>query len=364
VTKSSSEAARDAGRRIERWLLTSPVQIPEGKHAGSIVGWLDGQGRPAFVYLEITGYYLTTTAWMLAGGARSPESLPLARSRGRCALDWLRRDLAAGQLPATRIHLAEGGQPDWRNDAVFTFDLAMAIRGVSAFAETAGDDEAIGVAARDALVFGVEDIRQGDELLASHRTLGVDQLESRWSTERGPHHLKAAAGLLLSLPIDGDLSVSAKATRAYWARELDAGWTIQELHPLLYGLEGMVMDAAEPLDRVEAEFERLMQAQQSNGWLPDRFFDATVQRSDVLAQALRIGALLRASGRLQGQDWADRLDLLADRLIEHVRPDGSVAFAHDQEIANTWCAMFAHQALAMYEAGDVHTAALVRRYLV
>jgi hypothetical protein len=364
VANSSSEAVRGAARRIEHWLLTSPVQIPDGEHAGAIVGWLDGQGRPAFVYLEITGYYLTTTAWMLAGGARSPDSLPLARSRGQSALAWLRRGLDGDGLPLTRIHLAEGGEQDWRNDAVFTFDLAMALRGASAFSEMAGDDGATGAVARDALAVGLEEVRQGQELLPSHRTLGVDQLASRWSTTRGPHHVKAAACLQLSLPVDSGLLAAAKATRLHWIEQLDSGWTIQELHPLLYGLEGMVMDGAEPLDRVQAEFERLMEAQDDSGSLPDRLCDATVQRSDVLAQALRIGALLRSAGRLEGEGWGSRLDLLADRLIEHVRPDGSVAFSHDQDKANTWCAMFAHQALVMYEAGDATTAALVRRHLV
>jgi hypothetical protein len=363
VTESSSEAVRDAARRIEHWLLTSPLQIPTGLHAGGIAGWLDGRSRPVFVYLEITGYYLTSTAWLITGGARNPDSVAIARRRGELALGWLRRVLHAGALPRTRSYLTEGNEQDWRNDAVFTFDLAMAIRGVSAFSEVTEPDDGTGAEVHGALERGLEEIRHGQLLLPSHRTIHDETLPRRWSTRPGPHHLKAAA-CLLPLPLDHGLRTAASRTWTYWAEQLDTGWPVHEVHSLLYGLEGMVMNGEEPLDRAEAVFERLMQAQDGAGWLPDHLSGATVQRSDVLSQALRLGALLRASGRLRGPVWAGRLDLLVARLLEHVRPDGSVAFSHGQDIANVWCAMFAHQALVLHEASDDPTAALVRRYLV
>lgn len=363
MTESSSEAVRDATRRIEQWLLTSPLQIPDGLHAGGIAGWLDGRNRPVFVYLEITGYYLTFTAWLIAGGARNPESAAMAGRRGRLARDWLRREVHAGALPPTRCYLTEGHEQDWRNDAVFTFDLAMAIRGVRAFAEVTEPEDATGAEVHDALEHCLEEVCRGHHLLPSHRRFRDAMLPSRWSTRPGPHHLKAAA-CLLPLPLDHGLGAVARRTWTHWAEQLSAGWPVSEVHPLLYGLEGLVMNGAESLDRAEAAFQRLMDAQDGAGWLPDRLAGATVQRSDVLSQALRMGALLRASGRLRGAAWASRLDLLVDRLLEHVRPDGSVAFSHDQDKANVWCAMFAHQALVLHEACNGSTAALVRRYLV
>ena len=68
-------------------------------------------------------------------------------------------------------------------------------------------------------------------------------------------------------------------------------------------------------------------------------------RSDVQAQALRVGLLLKGREYLTGSVWSERLDRLAEALLTFVQPDGGVLFAHDQTIANTWCAMFAHQAL-------------------
>jgi hypothetical protein len=65
----------------------------------------------------------------------------------------------------------------------------------------------------------------------------------------------------------------------------------------------------------------------------------------VLAQALRVGLILRGFGYLTGSIWTERLNLLTEALLGFVRPDGGVVFSHDQGVANSWCAMFAHQAL-------------------
>ena len=78
--------------------------------------------------------------------------------------------------------------------------------------------------------------------------------------------------------------------------------------------------------------------QAPDGSLPAARGSADV-RSDVLAQALRAGALLRAAGRLEDEAWTERLDALAGALLRHVGPDGAVPFALDQDVANTWCAM-------------------------
>ena len=88
-------------------------------------------------------------------------------------------------------------------------------------------------------------------------------------------------------------------------------------------------------------------------------------RADVLAQALRAGELLRAAGRLRGDVWSGRLEGLAGVLLGHVRPDGGVLFALDQQGANAWCAMFAHQALTLHaRPGEDGLAARAARLLV
>jgi hypothetical protein len=57
---------------------------------------------------------------------------------------------------------------------------------------------------------------------------------------------------------------------------------------------------------------------------------------------------LRGRGHLRGDHWAERLDGLTRALLGFVRPDGGVLFSGAQDIANVWCAMFAHQALLLH----------------
>jgi hypothetical protein len=95
-------------------------------------------------------------------------------------------------------------------------------------------------------------------------------------------------------------------------------WPSTELHVLLYGLEGMLILAGKRdghgLRLVERSFARLMEETQApDSTLPETIGGGIVH-SDVLAQALRVGLLLRGCGFLRESVWGDRLDRLADAI--------------------------------------------------
>jgi hypothetical protein len=353
VSRPSADALEDAARRIEGWLLDSGVQLAEGAQQGGVAGWLDQHGRPEFVYLEITGYYLTTMGWLATGAASSGERAAVAVKRGRQALDWVRSATADNAVPATRLYLSPE-RDDWRNAAIFSFDLAMAARGVACLA-AATRVEGAETLVRD-LGARVREICLDRAPLPSHalREGAHTTLPDRWSTRPGPHHLKAA-GALLRLPadlLDGALLRACRQTVAHWTRAMQASWPCRELHPLLYGLEGLLILEPAPseqtLDMMERMYERLLRLQAADGSLPAAAVSGAGEvRSDVLAQALRVGALLRGTRRLNSER-ARRLDALATALLRYVRADGGVLFSTEQAIANTWCAMFAHQALLLH----------------
>lgn len=348
-TALSAETA-EAARRIERWLLRSGVQVEEGAQRGAVAGWLDRKGRPEFVYLEITGYYLTTMAWLASGAADSPDRAADAHEHGRRALDWITRTLSEQGVPPTRLYLS-AGRSDWRNAGVFTFDLAMAARGVACFGGAARhgawERPAAGLCAT------VDRMCSGTSVLRSHDAVDGAPLPDRWSTRPGPHHLKAAAALL-RMP-DGVLGTPlgevCHRTCGHWEAMLREAWPCRELHPLLYGIEGLLLSASsaedEALEVVEQVYVRLMGLQAVDGTLAETTGGGLV-RSDVLAQALRIGLLLRGRGHLRGDHWAERLEGLTRALLGFVRPDGGVLFSGAQDITNAWCAMFAHQALLLH----------------
>jgi hypothetical protein len=339
----------EAVNRIEDWLLHSEIQLSEGDQRGAIAGWLDGDSRPEFVYLEIAGYYLTAMAWLMSGAASTPAHAGTARRRARLAAGWIATLLSNHEAPPTRLYLS--GQPeDWRNGAVFSFDLAMAARGVDG-----GRHEACRASLRD-LCARLDRISSGADVMMSHELAagGAAALPERWSTRPGPHHVKAAAALL-RLPeriVGRPMIAVSHRTYEHWAHSLWTGaWPCRELHPLLYALEGMLIRTGgrdgDALRVVERLFTRLMEVQACDGTLPETI-DGGKVRSDVLAQALRVGLLLRGREYLTGREWCDRLDALRDALIGFVRPQGGVLFAQDQPISNTWCAMFAHQALYLH----------------
>jgi hypothetical protein len=363
VRASSAERSAAAAQRIERWLLTSPIQLAGGAHDGGIAGTLDAEGRPTFVYLEITGYYLTWAAWVAAGGGCLAESGGLAVQRARRALGWLERVVDEQRVPPTRQYLLDSNVTDWRNSAVFTFDLAMAIRGAATFSSVSMTTGRADSPVLRALASQLDACRNGERVLQSHRAVNDDQIPHRWSTTSGPHHLKAAASLL-TLPVSKGLCEAARNTTSYWSEELLHGWPVTETHPLLYGLEGMVICGGDQWDGAAAVFERLMTSQDDVGSLPSQVSGEAIERSDVLAQALRIGALLRGHGCLQGSAWLRRLDLLAERLVAYVHPDGSLGFARGHDNRNVWCAMFAHQALLWHQRLGETAPDVAQRFLV
>jgi len=345
VPSTTPDALDDAALRIERFLLESGIQLADGPQRGAIAAWLNRERAPEFVYLEITGYYLTAMSWLAAGAARSSEGGARALERGAGALAWVAAATDDGAMPHTRLYLRDA-PADWRNAAVFSFDLAMAARGASCF-DWVGSAPVV-----ETLSERLWEICGGDAPLASHLLRAGPTLPERWSTQPGPHHVKAAAALL-RLP-DGALRPEFERacadTVSHWAEAYRRSWPCAETHPLLYGLEGfVVLGDADWIELAEEVLERLFELQAADGSLPAYVSgDGAPVRSDVLAQALRLAALLRRQDRLPGEAWSARLDALAASLLGYVRSDGSVEFAAGQGIANAWCAMFAHQALTLH----------------
>ncbi len=235
----SAHAAPDdpsTGSAVGRWLLEGPAQLRDGAHAGAIAGTLH-DGRATYVYPEIAGYYLQWLAWR----ARTFGGTPALATRAHRVQDWLGAWLAADATPRTRIYL-DAATDDWRNGALFFFDVAMVARGLAAAAET-------GLLVPDATVVrGVDAALQrliaADGLFAACIATAPEvTLPQRWSTRRGGFLAKAAAGVIVAgrdLPgIAPEVTAAAHATFAAsldWMREQPH----REAHPLLYTFEGIM----------------------------------------------------------------------------------------------------------------------------
>ncbi|HEY0613765.1 MAG TPA: hypothetical protein VGC96_03950 [Candidatus Elarobacter sp.] len=336
---------------LRDWLLFAPIQPLSGPHRGGVAGWLDEADRPAFVYGEITGYFLTCGRFM----ARHDDSEALRRrlTAADAWLDSVWRDAP----PPTRHYLAPAA-PDWRNEAVFSFDCAMMLRGLNGIATER--------AARTRATIEAALLRTvgPDGTLRTHVPRAGDAaLPERWSTRPGPFQLKTAAAIL-SAPCSAPLRAAAEATAARWLGWYCAHEPAGELHPLLYHIEGLLLLGGQRLDwalwRFAAEiFGEIMARQRRDGDLPSTLSDASSEsRSDVTAQALRAGSLLAAAGFLTAGD-ARRLGGLAEALSGYADRGCGVRFrrANPAEAhVNVWCTVFAYQALSLYERTGAGTA--------
>ena len=340
---SSIDEARAALHRIEGWLSGGAVQVPAGPAAGGIAGWLDGRGDPVFAYGEITGYWLSWAAGLR--GNRGAIAERIAAAVAFLDREWRR------ERPQNRRMLRAGS--DWRNRALFSFDMAMMLRGLACAAEIV-DSRACAAAAEQVLPWLLCCIRP-DGTLATHILFdGEDPLPDRWSTRPGPFQTKTAAGLL-GLPgawLPAELARAAERTLAKWrgraAEHLD-------LHPRLYALEGEILRGA----RVGPSLAGT--ALPSDGRLAANAAVAGGPvRSDVLAQAARL--LIAAAGGDPG-DRDSRIMALVGALLDHVTPEGAVLFELPAGPRNVWCAIFAAQALS-WLAERAAGAAVVARRLV
>jgi hypothetical protein len=323
----------DAAGRIEEWLLTAPIQSTAAPYAGGVAGWLEADGATSFTYGEITGYWLT---W-LSGLRRDPADIAL---RAAAAVGFLEATWSGAEPPPTRLY-QHPAAPDWRNRAVFCFDMAMIVRGLAHAAPAVGAERCAAVAKR-VLPWLTRCISEDGTLLTHVALTGGGPLPWRWSTMPGPFQMKAAAALLQAPAawLPPPLAEAACRTIARWqGRAAEHA----DLHPRLYALEGGVLaggSAAADLAGIVIP---------ADGRITENAADPTaLVRADVLAQAIRILVLVEGEAAAGAQA---RAALLADALLCHVNTEGAVLFRRGTGPRNVWCAMFAAQALSWLAAG-------------
>jgi hypothetical protein len=326
-----SSLAHDEAAVVD-WLLER-VQLPEGLNQGGVFGWFDRNPSSQFVYGEITGYYLSFLNYLQHSGVESP----LLRFNATQALRWIcQRWLGA---PVTRAYLDGQQHRDWRNSLSFSFDEIMILRGVYA-ASTLVDPELRGLVLASLCQRLSAFIGEDGTLLPCLAT-GNTPIPERWSTRQGPYQIKAAAALMTMdsiLPLK--LQACARKTLSLWVTFTPEVITTEELHPLLYFVEGLLLASSvttQFLTHAQLVLERILHS------LSDE--TATLVRSDVIAQALRLACLVGGS-----QDLIR--DSFATSLVNFIGADGVVYFSRDSKgqlkHANVWCGMFAAQALRYY----------------
>ncbi len=353
--KDRKEMKTDPKEKIARWLLSPEIQREEPSHRGGIAGWLNNEGTCDFVYGEMSGYYLSFLAYL--------HEFPIGgidvKGKISATLQWIESFLRRGQLPSTRDYLRDRSpqeESDWRCDYRFSFDNAMIWRGAG-LCPISGMREGghLQTLFLDPLgVFFGEDqslspiVRLRDNGNAVYRT---------WSTTAGSYQLKVAAALDLFAVIElpARWRNACRNVYAIWKDKPDREFFCGHLHADLYALEGLLLFGLHQYEEVLSLLARrftvlwqLFASGQEAAAGEEVSRTCPEERSDVLAQFLRLGCCLISLGRLDASSWMPRLRQVSDTLEQRIGPHGGVAFrstASREVHWNVWCAIFAFQAL-------------------
>ncbi len=321
---------------------------------------MESGGAVPYSYGEATGYLLTWLRFRQAVSAPEDGLQPRMRS----AFEWLSLRWVDTQIPFTRCYRNGHQFEDWRNRFLFSFDLAMMLRGAYAASPNVGTALAGPVVC--GLIARLKSFVDRDGTLASARQVRDGPRPERWSVSPGPHQVKTAAAIL-EVPLGvlpGWLQRAAQRTWERWSSfEPTARLSEDELHPAFYFVEGLLMrfgSTADPrcFERAAAACDVLC----SSSAL------AHCRRSDCIAQALRAGCLLSSYRSLDSASEA-RLRELAARLATFQGPEGAVYFDRSMDgrlrHANAWCSMFAAQAWwALRHRRDASADGALPRFLV
>lgn len=109
-------------------------------------------------------------------------------------------------------------------------------------------------------------------------------------------------------------------------------------------------DGIQAVSRVTRLFQQIQRITEDGPFM-DNPLHGTYLRSDVLAQLVRIGSLLKLGGCL-GQEGMVYIKYILDYAIDAFVADGRVCFFEKERpdnFYNTWCAMFLCQAISLYQ---------------
>lgn len=367
-------------RRASRWLTASGLQNQsrDPKLRGGVASWyeLDRKVYP-FLYSEITGYALTAFAFLyrLTG---EKKYVTRARLAGR----WLISNALGKQGGVrTRLYLeANAASPNYSFEVgrVYAFDASMAGYGLLQSHAITKDRSHLEAASR-VMAFLLGPLSKDKARFHPYwdvRSGSGGEDAAKWSDQSGSYHAKHALFLI-------DFYRRTKDPKALRRAKALLNWTVSvqekngrfvtargdgstHLHPHSYTLEGLIYGGVhlknkKYLSAARKGFQWMVSAAAADGsvasiWKNGKFDRA--ERSDIVAQFLRIGAMLAALDTKAARPYLATLEAVKKHLLSlqydgKGKQRGGFAYgppADAKSHLNSWCTMFALQALWMHDA--------------
>jgi len=376
------------------WLLHSGIQATIGGFYGyyhitgkeNIPGVAGNKtsGEYPFIYPEITGYGMTTLLelYKKSGNKRLLESAKKAADWVIAALEKVGEGAA---LPA-RIYHDQGARP-YRHSFYYTYDNGILLKGLVNTYKATKDERYLN-AAKQVARFLTDVMKVGKREFFSYydpRKAQPLNTPENWAMNSGSYHANISPGFLELHSVTGDKQYLDAAislcNHALRYQERNGRFITSPIgnethaHPHLYAAEGLratalylkqkkirSIDSARFLSASINATRWILDNQLPNGGVRFQYKEEgfmPYERSDALAQALKVGSLLIGDGLLEKR-YKQNLEALASRLIsfqESNVQDGHVngGFGYGQNESgaevkdiNTWCTMFALDAYNEY----------------
>ncbi|MDP3791505.1 MAG: glycoside hydrolase family 76 protein [Candidatus Omnitrophota bacterium] len=360
------------------WFLNSGIQSEEG----GFYAWQDLKDKShPYIYSEITGYALTLMSFLY-----TVTKNELFIKKARHAAQWILQDaLDASGAVLTRKYLKDVVEHySFERGNIYSFDCAMVAFGMLKLHKITGEKDYLACAEKTIKFLNnrmAKDIGLYYPVFDTKKDNAYESPE-KWSTQSGSFHSKLALCLCELASVKKDNTYNEMAAKLidssiknfYKDKRFITGMPegTSHLHPYSYTLEGMLyysykLKTDKYKDVMRDAFGWLARFQQENGGFPTRIsgsgaIDIAHQRCDIQAQVLRLSHFIRS-----GSDNNKLLErLLSFQNVEQGSRGGFI-YGSDQDGArqnhsNSWCSMFALQALYL-AVGKINNS-MVLEYII
>ena len=353
------------------WMLNSGIQNISGKHTGGFNGWydLDKKLYP-FVYSEITGYGINALLFFNSL-AHSLTFVQRAKLAARWIIDSAMHDCGGVRTRAYNI------DPDkmysFDDNVLYVFDNGMVLSGLVNLYMATKKEEYL-KAATNIGNFLLSMQKNDGFFYAAYDANNNIQIDSqdKWSSQSGSYHTKLAIGLVDLYNATKDETFLNSTLRicnvSLKLQEKNGRFITQQneksthMHPHCYSAEGLIYTGSaigenKFIQSAANAIKWVLENQLPDGGVPCKFIDGkfvTHERSDTLAQVLRLSLYLRSIGLIKEDT---KIEELKNRLLRFQKTEGDQAggFFYGTELdgtrrnhINSWCSMFAIQSLSMY----------------
>lgn len=371
----------DSFNAAKNWLLNSGIQNfnKSGNINGGFNAWYDVQNKSyPFIYSEITGYGITTLLYL-----NKIKKEKIFIERAKLATNWLieRALHTTGGIKA-RDYYDKVNAPkstSFEGGVIYAFDCGIVLNSLVCIFKETNNEKYLEIAEKIAK-FLVEKLQKNNSLFfASYNTKLNKLIDSRekWSTQSGSYHAKLSLGFLKLYEETKNSkyrNVAIKICNRAMKFQKENGRFINfrdnegtHLHPHLYTAEGLLYCG---IKRSNSKFiESALKAcqwslknQMKNGGIPALFMNGKFlpqERTDILAQTLRLSVILNNIGALKLSNLKI-IEKLKNRLLNFQNFEfgpknqfGGIFYGFDENgkkllHLNSWCTMFTLQAIHMF----------------